>query len=407
VPSAVRAALRDLRGYPRQFWILGGGTFVSGGAAALAFPYEAIFLRRVLGVSLTWVGLLFGVVPIVVMPLQVWAGALTDRFGRRWMIVLAGSSALIWYTGFAFARTIWQVALLVALESVIGWPLYQTASGAMIADLIPSEQRAEAFSVSRVAMNIGVVGGPALGGLALGAGLTFRQLFLVAAGGCFLFTVTALLAIRETQPQSAREGRAHEGRTGYRIVLADRHFLAFCAIALLPVACFGVFGAMYPVFVTDTLGVSYSTWGLLLALNALIVALVQYPLVRALHRADKLLLLALASTLVGLGIGLSAFVHVLWPLALLVVVMSFGEILLAPISSTVVSDLSPESVRGRYMGVWTVIWNGGASLGPALAGVAMDGIGSRETFAAVIGVGLLGALGFLLLRMRLRRGRAA
>jgi MFS family permease len=403
VPSHVRAVLRELRGYPRQFWVLVGGTFVYVGAAALAFPYEAIFLRRTLGVSLTWIGILFGVVPLMVMPLQFWAGALTDRIGRRWMIVSAAVSAVIWFTGFAFARSLWQVALLVALESVVGWPLFQTASGAMIADLFAAERRAEAFSISRVAMNAGVVGGPALGGLALAAGLTFRGLFLVAAGGCFIFLLLALAFIRETRPAAALEQRSHEGRTGYRILLADHRYQWFCVVAVLPVACFGVFSSLFPVFITDTLGVAYGTWGLLLALNALLVALIQYPLVRVLHSADRMRLLALASVLIGLGLGLSAFVSAVWPLAILVVILSFGEILLAPVASTVVSDMAPESVRGRYMGVWTIVWSGGASLGPALAGAAMDGAGSRQTFAALIAVGLAGGVGFLVLGRRFPR----
>lgn len=403
VAVRVRAAVRELRGYPRQFWVLVAGTFVYVAAAALGFPYEAIFLRRTLGASLSWIGILFGLVPLVVMPLQIWGGALTDRIGRRWMIIIAAVSAVVWFVGFAFARELWQVAVLVALESAFGWPLYQTASSAMIADLLPPERRAEAFSISRVAMNAGVVAGPALGGLALGAGLSFRGLFLVAAGGCVVFLIVTVLGIRETRPQAAALETGGGGPQGYRIVLADRRFLAFCLISLLPVALFGIFSSMYPVFITDTIGVPYKTWGLLLALNALMVAVIQYPLVRGLRNADRLILMAVASTLNGLGLGLAAFVYVIWPLAILVILMSFGEMLLSPIATTVVSDMAPEAVRGRYMGVWAVIWNGGMGLGPALAGFAMDGVGSRPTFAALIGFGVAGSLGFLILRGRLRR----
>jgi len=403
VAVRVRAVVRELRGYPRQYWILVAGTFVYVGAAALGFPYEAIFLRRTLGASLSWIGILFGVVPLVVMPLQVWGGALTDRIGRRWMISAAAVSAVVWFVGFAYSQTLWQVGLLVALESVLGWPLYQTASSAMIADLIPSERRAEAFSISRVAMNAGVVAGPALGGLALGAGLSFRQLFLVAAGGSFLFLIVTLAGIRETRPESAVRQPDDDAPHGYRIVLADRRFLAFCGISLLPVSLFGTFTSMYPVFITDTIGVPYKTWGLLLALNALMVAVVQFPLVRGLRHADKLVLMALASVLIGLALGLTAFVYSLWPLVVFVILMSFGEMLLSPIATTMVSDMAPEEVRGRYMGIWALIWNGGMGLGPALTGVSMDGLGSRQTFSAMIACGGAGAVGYLLLRARIRR----
>ncbi len=70
--------------------------------------------------------------------------------------------------------------------------------------------------------------------------------------------------------------------------------------------------------------------------------------------------------------------------------MSLGETLLAPVAAAEVADFAPEAVRGRYMGVWTVVWNGGAALGPAFMGWAMDTIGGREAFAVLLVVGLAG-----------------
>lgn len=431
--ARVQGVLRELRGYPRQFWILVGGTFIYVGAAALGFPYEGIYLRRQLHVSMSWIGVVYGAVPIAMTPLQVWGGALTDRFGRRTMLILSASVSVAWFVGFAFARSLWQVAVLVAIETAFGWPLFQTASGAMIADLLPRELRAEAFSISRVAMNAGVVVGPAVGALVLGLGVSFRDLFLLAALGCLLFMLITIWGVRETIPQTALsddvpERRRSDGaavtaapaahvpspiagteavatrpRRGYGMVLADRRFLVFCIVALLPVFCFGTFTVTFSVFITTDLGVPYSTWGLLLALNAFIVAGVQYPLVRALRTADHLVLLAAASALIGLGLGLSAFVGPRWLLVILVVVLSFGEMLLSPIAASVVSDMAPEAVRGRYMGVWTVIWSGGQSLGLLVTGLAVDAVGGRGTFGMVLVAGLAGAALFLVVRGAERR----
>jgi len=398
--------LREFRGYPDQFWVLVGGIFIFVAAAGLAFPYEGIYLHRVLGVSMTWVGILFGLVPLAMMPFQIWGGGLTDRFGRRAMLIVSTLSGVAWFVGFAFAREIWQVALLVAVESAIGWPLFQTASNAMVADLLPPERRSEAFSITRVAMNLGVVVGPSAAGIALGLGVSFRQLFLSAAAGCLLMVAAVVLRVRESRPASASAtGRPVDetGRRGYGIVLADRRFLLFAAVALLPVFCIGNFGSIYSVYITDYLGIPFGTWGWLLALNAFIVAVVQYPLVRGLKWRNRMVLLAASSALLGIGIGGSAFAGALWSLVVLVVVTSVGETLLSPVASAEVSDFAPEAVRGRYMGVWTVVWNGGAALGPAFGGWAMDAIGGREAFMVLLAVGLTGALLFLLLAPSWRR----
>ena len=158
--SRVSSSLRRLAAFPRQFWVLTVGIFIYVGAAALAFPYEAIYLRTVLGTSMTMIGVVFGLVPLAVMPVQIWGGALTDRLGRRVVIMLSVLVGVVWFVGFAFITQLWQVAALVAFESALGWPLFQTASNAMIADLTPLPRRAEAFSISRVALNAGITLGP-------------------------------------------------------------------------------------------------------------------------------------------------------------------------------------------------------------------------------------------------------
>ena len=149
----------------------------------------------------------------------------------------------------------------------------------------------------------------------------------------------------------------------------------------------------------------YGEWGALLALNAFIVATVQYPLVRATRLRNRMVLLAISSALLALGIGGSAFAGALWSLVVLIIVMSLGETLLSPVAAAEVSDLAPEAVRGRYMGVWTVVWNGGAALGPAFGGWAMDAVGGRQAFAILLVVGLVGAGSFLALAPGWRRRR--
>jgi MFS family permease len=399
--AAVARLFGDLRLFPRQFWLLVIGTFVYTGAAALGFPFEGLYMSQTLHISLTLIGVVFGLVTLAVMPFQVLGGTLTDRFGRKAMMIVAAVSATIWFLGFAASHHAWQVAILVAMEGAFGWPLFQTAANAMTADLLPEGQRAEAFSVLRTAMNVGVVGGPPIGALALALGASFRELFVAAAAGCLSFLVLVAVFLHETRPDSARHPARHvdaAGRSGWGIVAGDGRFRLFCAVAVMPVFCFGMFGAMYSIFITRFLHVPNSTWGLLLALNAAVVALLGYPVMRAVRNVDRMVLLSISSVFVAVGLGGTAFAQPGWQLYALVCVLSFGEVLLGPVAAAVVSDLAPEAIRGRYNGAWTIVWNGGASLGPAFGGWSMQTLGGRETFGIVFVVGLTGAGLFLLLR---------
>jgi MFS family permease len=173
--------------------------------------------------------------------------------------------------------------------------------------------------------------------------------------------------------------------------------LAFCAIALLPLYGFGQIWVTMPIVLSDLHGVSAGKWGILLVAYGASTAVLQYPVVRVLGRVDHMLLLAVASLCIGVGAGSAAFVP--WPFTFAcMIVISFGIVLLVPISSTVVSHLAPTALRGRYMGFWTLVYIGGYALGPLLGGWAVDVLGGRGAFAVVAAAGLLGALLFPLLR---------
>ena len=397
---------RDMHSYSRAYWVLVASSFVYATATSLAFPFEGIYLRSRLHMSMSWIGFLYGIVPLTVIPLQLWGGHLTDRFGRRRMIMLAVLVDVGWFVGIAFARHVWQVAALVFVECACGWPLFQTAANAMVADLAPAGRRREAYSISRIALNLGVVIGPVAGGLARSANVSYRLMFLAAAVGCAVATVILAIWISESRPESVAGAQVHvdaAGRSGYRLVAADRRFMAFCLAAVLCGYCCGQFGiAIFAVFVVVFLHMPAADWGLLFGLNALVFVTVQYPLIRRTRRRDPLLLLAISSLLLAVGFGLNAFAASLWFLVVLVIVISLGMILILPIATTVVGDVAPEPVRGRYMGVWTAVWSGGLALGTAIGGLLMDRIGARGNFVVTGFIGLAGAAFFLALGRRWR-----
>jgi len=107
---------------------------------------------------------------------------------------------------------------------------------------------------------------------------------------------------------------------------------------------------------------------------------------------------AAASALISLGLCGAAFAPVGWPTAAFVLVISLGSVLLIPISATIVSQMAPVALRGRYMGAWTLVWTAGMALGPTFGGMAMDRLGGRGAYGVILGVGLLGAV--LFARMR-------
>ncbi len=420
----LRGVLAGMRVFPRQFWLIVVATVVFLSSSSLVFPFMAIYLHDHVHLSLGVVGVVLGVSALGGLPLQIAGGWWADRHGRRGVVLLSMASAALLTGALAVVHQVGLVVVIVLASGALGWPLFLTATNAIVGDLVPDERTAEAFGIVRVALNLGVVFGPMIAGFALGAGLSFSVLFGVSAAGCGCLFVLLACLLKETRPlgrpvaeraplvaETVTEGapgmvlEAASEPAGYRRVLADRRFLLFCAITLLPLFCYGHISTVYPVFLTQVLHVSYSTWGLLLALNATLVVTLQYPLVRVLQRHDRLLLVALASVLLGFGIGAAAFLAAGWPLFALMVVFSLGEIVFVPLSTSIAMGRASDAERGRYMGVWSIVWVGGQALAPLLTGAAMDRLGGRPAWALIMVAGLVGgALYVALARVERSRG---
>jgi MFS family permease len=429
--SQAQSLVRRLRVFPRRFWLLVGGTLLYLIAISFAFPYTPLLLERRLGVSAAVIGLIMGGSALVGLPLQPFAGSLSDRYGRRAVMVGCALCEAVGYGGLAFAHSFWPICLLMAIDRGIGWPLYLTASNAMTADLLRPHLRAEGYGLVRLMVGAGYVIGPALAALVLALGAPLASLFLVAGGGCLLYLVFVLLVLKETHPHPTRvraateftEGpgpfgvlslftgrgrlrarerrRAHKGH-GWGRVLADRRFLLFCLISLLPLFIFGQTYTTYPVLLTTYRHLPEATWGVLVSVIGLVMVLAQYPTVRALRRLDAVYAVGVGSLLFGLGMGLAAFVPIDWPLVVTVGVLSTAMALFSPMATTAVSHMAAPELRGRYMGSWTLLWTaGGSALGPLLGGVLLAAWGAQVMGAVLLAFGAGGALLYVVLGRRM------
>jgi MFS family permease len=430
---------RQLRLFPRQFWLLVGGTFFYLLVIGLAFPYTAILIKERLGVSMAVVGAIMGGTALAGLPLQPLAGSLSDRFGRRAVMIVCCCCSGVMYGSLAFAHGFWPICLAVFCDRALGWPLFLTASNAMVADLVRARLRPEGYSLVRLMIGAGEVVGPLIAAALLAAGFGLSLLFVLAGAGCFAFLVFVVVALRETRPRVARHVRsttvsegpavygvrdviripsrrrsrrrraarrraerrraARRAPQGYRRVLADRRFCAFCAVSLLPLFIFGQMYSTFPVLLTGYLHLKPATWGLLMSYSALVIVVSQYPIVRAVKRFDPMYQVALASLLFGCGVGLTALVPASWPLLLTIAALSLAQALFGPVTSAIVARLAPAEIRGRYMGAWTLVWQAGqGSLGPIFGGLALARLGPHVTFGAIVVMGLAGACLYPMLR---------
>jgi MFS family permease len=331
-------------------------------------------------------------------------GVVTDRFGRRrtLLVSLFGSGLLAVAMG-AVPSVDLFVPLLVALGFIAD--LYRPAASAMIGDLLPSSDRASGFAGLRMAVNLGWASGTALGGVL--ADWNWRLLFLgdglttLAYGALVYFTIPetrpALVPSPVPPPVSeGTDGRPVFGR-GPTNPLRDGVFLATTFTGLLFTLIFCCNLSVLPLTVTQSAGYPAVVFGLLAAVNGILIAFLEISITARLRAFRRLRLSALGCFLVASGFGMIGLVmHWGWFLVA-VVVFTVGEILSSPQQMAFIADWAPPEARGRYLSLYQATWSVGFAVNPAIALPLHAALGERAFWGLMPLVAVPGVL--VLLRL--------
>ncbi|HYN01214.1 MAG TPA: MFS transporter [Vicinamibacteria bacterium] len=335
-------------------------------------------------------------------------GVITDRFGRRrtLLVSLFGSGVLAVAMGLVPSADLF-VPLLVAFGFIAD--LYRPAASAIIGDLLPSSERASGFAGLRMAVNLGWASGTAIGGLL--ADWDWRLLFLGDGLTTLAYGVLVYFAIPETrsvgvalsvapdslaQPAGTKPARPVPGR-GPTNPLRDGVFLATTANGLLFTLMFCSHLTILPLTVTQSAGYPAVVFGLLAAVNGVLVAFFEISITERLKPFRRLRLAALGCFVSAVGFGMIGLVmHWAWFL-LTVFVFTAGEILASPQQIAFVADWAPPEARGRYLSLYQATWSVAFAVNPAITLPLHAALGERAFWGLMPIVALPGV--FVLLRL--------
>jgi len=388
-------------GYPRQFWLLFWGRLINATGSSMYWPFLTIFMRQRLDVPLTAVALLFTLNAGAGLLTTFIAGPVVDRFGRKWVMVISLAVAGITLLVMSVADTLPLWVVLMAVSGAFG-PLYQVGSDAMIADLIEPARRPDAYALLRTSHNVGVAVGPAVGGFV--TAVSYALAFYAAAGANALFTLLVLFFVAETMPRrETTDGSTIDG--GYRQILRDRSFLAFCAAYTLTGACATLIFLYLTLYAKESFGVPESQLGFLLTTNAGMVVALQYLTTRITRRLPNLPVLAVGALFYALGVGSVAWGSSFAMFMGSMVVVTLGEMIMVPTASTLTANLAPPTMRGRYMSIYGLTWGVAFGFGPVIGGYLNDHVAPVAIWHGGLIIGLASVLGFVLLAAVLRGRR--
>ncbi len=159
------------RRYPFQFWLMFLGLIVSSTGTTMVWPFLTIYASEKLLMPMAAITSLMTFNSVSGFASNVVAGSLVDRFGRKSIMVIGLFGMALVYLLYIFVGEYWQFALLMLLSGIFN-PLYRVGTDASVADMVPPEDRTQAYSLVRMARNVGVALGPILGGVVLSRSYT-------------------------------------------------------------------------------------------------------------------------------------------------------------------------------------------------------------------------------------------
>jgi predicted MFS family arabinose efflux permease len=361
---------------------------------SIGLPFLALYLHNERNIPMSLVGIIFLAGGLCTAISNIIGGMLSDRFGRRRLLLIISGIGVFIYTVLALliglSASLWSIALVFVLSRVIMGTIQPTIS-AIVADLSPKDRLTESYALVRVGGNVGFALGPAIGGYLMNS-ISYGWLISISALTSILITVFIYFFFRETST-------ANKEHVDFRSTLAvakDRSFLVFIIFSILLVLSMAHLGSTLSVFTVDRLGFSTSQYGLLLTTNGIMVVLSQYPVAYWVNKLTKANGLILGSLLYVCGYLSLGWITSFNLSILSIIIITAGEVAFSPIASAVVAESAPPDKRGRYMGFSALSHTLGFSISPLFGGVLLDIFPSepRLLWGIISSVGVIAAAGF-------------
>lgn len=387
-------------GLQRNIWVLALSMFVNR-SGAMVLLFISLYITNDLHFGLEDAGLALSLYGTGSVLGSLAGGWLTDRFHFFYVMIgsLVVSGLLILLL---LVTTSLQVVYVIVFFYALSADVFRPANSAAIAIFSTPENRTRSVSLVRLAINLGFSVGPAIGGfIALHAG--YHWLFAVdtmtslgAAAMLFFYLPHDLAAhpkVRKAAENEAPTGSAY----------ADGLYLIFIMLVAIYGVCFFQIFASIPQFLSKIGHFNEDVIGLLMALNGVIVVLVEMPLITQLQKQNRPFFYIITGAVcipvsfVFLAIG----GHLLAFATLYIVVVSFSEILTMPFMMNFSLSRAGAARYGQYTALYSTAWGIANILAP-FAGLQLAAeIGFKGMFYFIMALSLVVVAGFFFLNRKL------
>jgi DHA1 family tetracycline resistance protein-like MFS transporter len=340
-----------------------------------------------------------------------WLGGLSDRFGRRPILLISQAGTIISYLLLVFAVPLGAlldhaglrlgvagglavIYLARVLDGLTGGNI--SVAGAYASDISTPENRTHALGLVGGASGLGHILGPALAGLL--ARVNLLAPFFAAAVVSGITVLLTLLWLPEPPTRAQRPDNQAPQADGLPLsrVLLSRTVLLILGTALVVGLYMAALSGTFALYADRVLllgqpeRVVVSTVGWIITALGLVMALTQLVLLNPLvsHLGEQKVILLGSVLLVVSAVGFST-VTSLWAVIAFVVIFSLGYGIVWPTLQALITDAGPEPMAGRLLGWFQATFSLALILGPVLGGFVFDAVAPQAVYAASAGLMVL------------------
>ncbi|KGO93775.1 MFS transporter [Flavobacterium subsaxonicum] len=402
--QAFNRYINNFRGFTREVWILTIVTFINR-SGSMVLPFLSKYLKENLDFTygqVSWIIVSFGLGSMA----GSWIGGkLSDKIGfYKVMVFSLFASGLMF---FVVQQITTFAGLCVAMFALLAIAdMFRPAMFVSIRTYAKPENRTRAMTLVRMAVNLGMSAGPAIGGFII-LTLGYKGLFWIDGSSCIIAIVLFFLLVKEKKPTPAGTTHIETEVAAVTSPFKDVSYLLFLFISLtIAIVFFQLFTSL-PLYHKEWYGLTEVYTGLLLSLNGIMIFFFEMPIVGFLERKNIPKIKIILWSAVLISVGFFVLLINTWA-GILVISMLFitlAEMFCFPFSNSFALGRAPRGQEGRYMALYTMTF----SLAQIMSGkMGMDIIaayGYNNNWIVMGCTALLAAVACIILHRRMLSGK--
>jgi len=362
-------------------WTVLTGTLLARTSYFMAWPFLIVFLYEDYGASAIEVGTMLAVSAVVGAGTGLYSGYLSDKLGRKWVMVLGSCIASISYTGIALASEVWQFYVLIMMTGLMR-PMIEAPAKAVIGDnLKDSKDRELALNIRYFLLNLGGALGPLIGiTLALSQP---QNLFFVAGGTYVVYGFWLLLGIERkgtfTKPDPSQ---LPNFAATLNVIRKDNIFVKLMVANFIMMFVYAQVESSIPqVIVRSSIADAAQLIAGLVLVNTLTIIVFQFPMLKWLEHVPLFVRTRIGMILMAIAQIGFLFTPNDWPLGwgIACFILSLGEVIAFPTLNVQIDRMAPPHLRGSYFGA-AALYSLGFAIAPLLGGVVVEMLSAHWLF---------------------------